>query len=578
VADVESSRRQNPNDETRMMNQTRITKFKFIAIAVLILPAWLSIGCGVPGPAGPADTFGLDCSWPADTPVRGAVVFVVDGLNSDIFNAMLDKGQLPAFKKYFVDRGIYAPRAIANVPSVTLANLTSIVTGQFPGHTNITGINWFDRNQLIWRDYSTIAQKNMLDQDYTQATIFEQLPDEATFSIFLQPHRGATAFFEDRLTAGPLFMIGAHDAVDRLTLSRMGQVMDLSRRQGRFPALTVFYLLAPDFAAYQYGASSDQYRQALLHTDRQIGRVLGDLARCGMLDKLTIAMVSDHGHQDVGRHFSINKFLRDEIGLTLNRGQWWENDPFEDRLEDFQDVTAVPYGSGDRYWALCMRCPKYQDGKFAGWHSWQRRPTVEDLHQFPAHKPGHHKLLYTVDLPTVLIDQPAVDLVAYRSGDGRLRVVTKAGIAEFRQDAGPGGLISYDLITGTDPLGWVGQVSAEALAGRGLTGRGWLGETVGTQYPDLPAQLLAYFQSNRSGDICVFAAPGWDFGRANRSGHGGLGPKDIAVPMAIAGPNIPHTRLNVARTVDLMPTLLGLLGRPIPTNLDGQNLLDAGSK
>jgi len=36
---------------------------------------------------------------------------------------------------------------------------------------------------------------------------------------------------------------------------------------------------------------------------------------------------------------------------------------------------------------------------------------------------------------------------------------------------------------------------------------------------------------------------------------------------------VPKAELDVARTVDLMPTLLKLLGRPIPPGLDGTPLL-----
>lgn len=527
----------------------------------------------MPAASGPADTYGLDFSMPAGMPpVKGAMVFVVDGINSDIFNEMLANGELPAFKKYFVDRGLYAPRAVANVPSVTLANLTSIATGQFPGHTNITGINWFDRNQLIWRDYATIAQKNKLDADYLAPTLYEYLQDEVTFSVFFQPHRGATKFIENWYSAGPPFYFQWYKFIDRLTLSRMGLVMELSRKQGRFPALTILYLLSPDFMAYQYGASSPQYRDALRHSDRQIGRVLADMDRAGLLEKVNIALVSDHGHWDVQRHFNIDAFLRDEIGLTLNRGHWWENDPFEGRLEDYQDVTAVPYGSGDRYWALCMHRPKRQNGQFAGWYNWQQRPTPADLLQFPAHKPGHHKLLYTVDLSTVLIDQEAVDLVAYRCGPDSIRVVRKSGVVEFDQPGGRDGLIGYKHISGLDPLEWQGKVSANALAGKAMTSRAWLEETFNTPYPDMPAQLLAYFRAHRAGDLVVFAAPGWDFNHENRSGHGGLNPSDMMTVLAVAGPGVPHAQLNVARTVDLMPTLLNLLDRPTPPNIDGQNL------
>jgi len=103
--------------------------------------------------------------------------------------------------------------------------------------------------------------------------------------------------------------------------------------------------------------------------------------------------------------------------------------------------------------------------------------------------------------------------------------------------------------------------------------RQWLEATADTDYPDLPSQILAYFRARRAGDIAVFAAPGWDFGQKNHAGHGGLRPEEMFVPILLAGPGVPAGRADAVRTVDIMPTLLELLGRPAARNLDGHSLL-----
>jgi hypothetical protein len=178
-----------------------------------------------------------------------------------------------------------------------------------------------------------------------------------------------------------------------------------------------------------------------------------------------------------------------------------------------------------------------------------------------------------VDLPAKLAELPCVDALAYAAGPERVRVRRAAGQVEFHQADGPGGAITYRVISGQDPLGWNSAVPDEALAGKGLTPRQWLVATANTDYPDLPAQILAYFRGRTAGDIALFAAPTWDFNRVNRSGHGGLRGGDMHVPLLLAGPGIPPVRLPVARTADVMPTILTLLGRPVPPGLDGQSLV-----
>ena len=542
-------------------------------LCALLLACVLPAGCSVPQPDRPASTYELDFSMPAGSTVRGVVVFVVDGLDSGVFNELLDAGELPTFKKYFIDRGLYAPRAVANIPSVTLANLVSLATGKFCGHHGIVGVNWFDRNRLVWRNYDTIAQKNHVDEDYVCPNIYEMLPTETTVSLFFQPHRRASKFIEQWTSAGPPFFFRWYEFVDRLTLLRFNVILDIARQQRRWPGVTYVYQLAPDFRAYHHGADSVEYRSAIRHSDTQIGRVLADMERAGLLDKLHLALVTDHAHGQTTRHFIINDLLR-KVGLQPSPEQLWK-EPFEERLEAYSKVNVVTYGSGERYWAISLRKPIRQDGRVVGFEPWVERPSPEDLAAYPTIGRGpceQPRVTGQVDLLKTLADQPAVDAIAYSPGDGRVRVRRAVGEVEFRQ-AAPREPISYRLISGEDPLGWAGRIPAEALAGAPLSPWQWLEATADTDFPDLPAQITAYFRSRYAGDVAAFAAPGWDFTTLYKSGHGGLRPEDMLVPFAIAGPGVPHGVLKTARTVDLVPTILQLLGEPVPADLDGRSLL-----
>ncbi len=553
-----------------------MTRLRYI-LAVIALGV---AGCGVPAPDGPADSFGLDFSLPEGAETRGAIVFVVDGVNASIFRHMLDAGELPAIKKYFVDRGLYCPQAVANVPSVTLVNLTSIVTGLFPGHHGITGNNWFDRNRLIWRNYNTIAQKNTLDGDYAARNIYEHFPRRTTASIFYQPHRGTTKFVENRLSAGPPFFFRWYEFIDRVTLMRFGLIMDIARKRREMPTVTTVYLLAPDCKAYQYGIPSDEYRRALRHTDRQIGRVLGDVERAGLLDEIVIALTADHGHANVGKHFHVDEFLHDDIGLKVPGKHLWEDTPFEERQKYYRNFNCVTNGSGDRNWTISLRKPVRNDaGRVVRFSPWNVRPNGKDLRSYPVERASQKTAtrFEPIDLLKRFLDSAggAVDIVAYRLAPNRVRILRRGGEVEFAQPAGRDGPISYRKISGGDPLSWLGKVPDALLNGKPATSREWLRATVGTDYPDLPAQILAYFRAKRAGDIALFAAPGWDFNRTNRAGHGGLRSVDMFVPLLLAGPGVPKGRISIARTVDVLPTLLQLLGKAVPPNLDGRSLVAA---
>ncbi len=522
-------------------------------------------GCpGVPDADGTKDTFGLDFSLPPGSRTRGAIVFCVDGVNAQVFLEMMSAGELPAFKKYFADRGLYCPRTVGAIPSITLPCFTSIVTGVLPGRHGILGNNWFDRNQLFCRHYDIIEEKNTLDQDYNVATIYEQFPDDLTVADFLQPHRGATKWFENSVSAAPAFVFGYYEYVDRLALHRFREICQFAREYRQTPAVTTVYQLAVDFRAYGFGPNSKEYRQALRHTDEQIGRVLGDLARAGLLDKTIIAMVSDHGHAEVSKHFPLEKFLSQDVGVNLATRRVKSKMEFEDRLAYYRNYSATNFKGGNKYFALCLRRPIRNGGKAVDWAPWTARPTGQDLQTFPVAKG-------VADLPAVIVQQEAVDMVVHPVCPGQVRVIRKDGAAEFTRLAD--GRIKYRRISGDDPLGWEGKVTPGLLKGDPASGRQWLAATIGTDYPDLPEQVLTYFLSLRAGDLVAFAAPDWDFQEENRSGHGGPRRDELLVPMMLAGPGVPKGTVDHARSVDLMPTLLQLLGKPVPEHLDGKSLI-----
>ncbi len=542
------------------------------ARAAALIAVWATLAC-VAGcaalPDARTEPFGLDFPRPealADREPLGAIVFFVDGVNPKVFDAMLKAGELPNLKRYLVDRGRMTLRAVANTPSVTLANETSFVTGVFPGRHGVTGINWFDRNRLVWRNYETIAQKNTLDGDYRTPTVYEHLEDETTLSLFFQAHRGATKFVENWTSAGPPYFFGWYDMVDRISLLRFRIVSDIAARRGAWPAFAVCYLLMPDLEAYRSGVvESRAYHDALVHTDAHLGRVFRELEAAGLLDRMVLALVSDHNMHDVARHWPVEPFLRDDLDLSVARDHLWEETQFEDRLDYYRRFACVVYGSGERYVAVCLRKPK----PGGGFENWLARPEPDDLRAYPTEAGG------TVDLVRTFRDAEAVDVVAYRPGTDRVHLVTRRGLVELVRTPGSPERFAYQELKGDDPLGYAAAgVPTEMLLGKAFDGRAWLRATLETDYPDLVPQIMAYFDAPRAGDLVLFAMPGWDFGTRLKAGHGGLRPADMFTPLVLAGPGVPRgTFAEPVRTVDVMPTLLDLLGKPVPSGLDGRSLV-----
>ncbi len=538
-----------------------------IASAVLCLLWLMPSGCSVPAHDGAADTFHLNFSLPAGSKTDGAILFLLDGVQAQTFDQMLQAGELPAIKKYFVDRGLYSPRTVTCNPSISMSCFVGILTGQYSSHAGMTAPKCFDRNQLMCFDVETHFDKNKVDALYTAPTIYEQFPDRLTFSLFCQVHRGATKFFENVLTAGPAIAFGMHNLIDRLSIYRFNQVNEFARMYHQVPAFTTVYMLAVDFAAYDHGFSSPKYRQAIRDVDRHIGRVMGDIQRAGLLDKLVVALVSDHGHVDTPRHPHLESYVRDTLGVHILTGEPDDGAHFEQRLAKYNRYVGVTCSGGNRYWPVYLRKPIRREGKLVGMDNWLGTPTPEDLRQYPTDKGAD------IDLPAELVAQPYVEAVAYRAGPEAVRMLFKGGEVEFRRTGGRSGPISCHVLSGDDPLKYREHVPAEMLSGKPFEQRQWLDATVGTIYPDLPVGVMAYFDGRLAPDLVAYPPPGWDLDGWWKSGHGGIRDVEMLVPMAIAGPNVPKGTVTAARTVDLMPTLLQALGKPIPSGLDGISLI-----
>jgi hypothetical protein len=96
--------------------------------------------------------------------------------------------------------------------------------------------------------------------------------------------------------------------------------------------------------------------------------------------------------------------------------------------------------------------------------------------------------------------------------------------------------------------------------GDARTSREWLAASAHHRHPDVVPQIVIAFDSPRSGDLVVFAAPSWDFSEKYLGGHGGLEAEELRIPLYFAGPLVqPGTEIPAARLVDVVPTLLELM-------------------
>lgn len=529
-------------------------KSRFAAVIALLASLAAQTGCTHDRP--------LDVTLDQDVrlPDRAAVLFIVDGLDLTCMDELLALGELPNIKGRLIARGTVVDHAVTCLPSITYAVLTSILTGQLPGTHGILGNKWFDRARLRVHNYATIKTYRDVGQHFRVPTVYEYLEDELTVSIQCAMRRGATRIIDNWATSGINWYFQGFDEVNKLVAMRFELIARIANDVGRWPLFVNAYFPGLDEIGHRYGADSERYRRSVINVDTQIGRILDAYERIGLIDRTLFVLVSDHGHApiDPRRRLDPEKWFMLRAGLRV-RTSALPNESFEKRYLFMKSYDAVLVNGGNRRAHLHLRGT-------AGWH---QRPTAEEITAVLERGGGLH-------------NQAPVGLIAVRHDDDSVLVLSSGGraiVTRTRHDTNGGSAYALELLEG-DALGYA---SDGVLGGRLKTGamdsREWLRLTAHTKYPDFVPQIVEMFDSPHAGDAVIFAGPGASFSATNRGGHGSALARDMVVPMIWRGPSIPAgARIPPARVVDIMPTVLQYLGRPLSPaesrHTDGLSLVD----
>jgi predicted AlkP superfamily pyrophosphatase or phosphodiesterase len=263
-----------------------------------------------------------------------ALLVVLDGTSSTVFRDELDAGRLPNIGRLVARGARFDHGAIAEFPTVTWTNHTSLLTGADAGRHGVLGNVWYDRERAVRhitaaQGQARIANSSGLLDDRVE-TLYEAAArtfgdDVQTIAIGAPQARGAThapldgqgmlRFVADtpgmvgemRRSSGSVYDEAARAAsedyrtastVQHVSTSALVKALD----SGRDPKVAMLELQLTDDMAHVAGPQHDLSRRALQEGDRQLGRLMEALDRNGKLDSTIVAVTADHGseHQLAG--------------------------------------------------------------------------------------------------------------------------------------------------------------------------------------------------------------------------------------------------------------------------------------
>jgi phosphonoacetate hydrolase len=263
---------------------------------------------------------------------RRVVGLLWDGAHSSDLLELAGRGELPGVAR-LLERGLaLRGGAVAEFPSVTLTNHTSILTGVGPGRHGVLGNVFYDRatgERVVPNDAETWHRSAEWLRPGVR-TVFEMVNDHVpqgdsprTASVDEAIDRGAdygtmallraAGGFEAATSAAegllpepersPFLSRSEHLAdpyfrwavqVDDMGLQ---QVLQLWESAETAPTLTWWASVVTDAGHHGGGPRSDMSRESLRQSDARLVAFLEHLERIGVVDEVTFLLTADHGFE-----------------------------------------------------------------------------------------------------------------------------------------------------------------------------------------------------------------------------------------------------------------------------------------
>ena len=249
------------------------------------------------------------------------VVFLLDGCNANLLYDVIDSGEAPNLAGLLARGTAYRHGAMASLPTATLANHTTAVTGAHPGHSGVLHNTWVDpadgsapdllaMDQMFWAmrhlspEVETLfaAIERTRPGAFSSAT-FEFCDTGASFSSFglvrygrdgsgLPPLEEVTHLDRPSAEASGAYRFMA--SVDHLSAAHTIECWEQAHGNP-LPTLSWCSLALTDEAGHESGPHGELARAAVRDSDARVGDVLAAVERAGALERTAVLVIADHG-------------------------------------------------------------------------------------------------------------------------------------------------------------------------------------------------------------------------------------------------------------------------------------------
>jgi Type I phosphodiesterase / nucleotide pyrophosphatase len=426
------------------------------------------------------------------------IIIIADGWTRRVFLDMLENNQLPEIATGLIDQGGLIENVVSNLPSVSIASHSSILTGTFQDEHGIPGHRWRDTQTGKITNYLGVNGRSRVNRDLSSdvETVFERNEDSISLQGIVR--RGARR----------------HESMPTMRSDRLLQrTGELAVQHPHSTIVT--WLPRGDALGHTYGPDSPQVREEMRQTSRAVGKLLLTLEASRATQDARLLLVPDHGHRPVSHATDLCAVLaRTKVGALPVNPRWADPD------------TSIALTSGDASAYLYL-------------------PTLTAIAKY--------------EVAVEVAQHASVEMVCWTAPDGTATFASKLGVAAA--DRLQDGTTSYSVHSGVDPLGLISTGSAQLDLRKPAVTLGrypdFLHQFLRSDVPGRSGDMLVLASSGTHFSRAPRVA--WRFGY-HRGSHGGPFSDEVLVAAAFRGP-VPRGGMEAVRSADLL-SRLGFLAVP----------------
>ncbi len=253
--------------------------------------------------------------------------FLFDGTNPNVLYDMAARGEAPNVAR-LIEMGVaFGHGAISSLPTITLANHTTIITGAHPGHHGILNNAWYDRTQgkqIItnssatwpWAMDSLQPKIDSMHKVIKRAdvnafcvSINEPCDTGADYSTFDFFRRGEVPPIPSRADDLPhsteRFVRPSKDyswssVIDHMATEQAVGIWNGHYRDESYPLPKFCWVnfTLTDAAMHEGGPHSEMAAASVRDSDGRIGDILKAIEDRGVFDDCAFMLMADHGMQE----------------------------------------------------------------------------------------------------------------------------------------------------------------------------------------------------------------------------------------------------------------------------------------